>query len=119
MASGADGAADALAARYAKATPIGDPGRYTVAFTGIRSAQDYMRLVAWLRDASVVRDARPLRATPDRLEFDLDLATGLPGLRRVLDDELLVEDGSATIGTGVAGNGVAGTSTASATFRLR
>lgn len=119
MASGADGAADALAARYAKATPIGEPGRYTVAFTGIRSAQDYMRLVAWLRDASVVRDARPLRATPDRLEFDLDLATGLPGLRRVLDDELLVEDGSATTGNGVAGNGVAGTSAASATFRLR
>ena len=119
MASGADGAADALAARYAKASPIGEPGRSTVAFTGIRSAQDYMRLVAWLRDASVVRDARPLRGTPDRLEFELDLATGLPGLRRVLDNELLVEDNGAGADTSVAGNGMAGTSAASATFRLR
>lgn len=105
MADGADGAADALAARYAKAAPIGEPGHYTVAFTGLQSAQDYMRLVAWLRDASVVRDARPLGATADRIEFDLDLASGLPGLRRVLDAELLVEDGTATSGT--------------ATFRLR
>jgi hypothetical protein len=95
MADGADGAADALAARYAKAAPIGEPGRYTVAFTGLRDARDYMRLVAWLRGAPVVRDARPLRATPGRLEFDLDLSTGLPGLRRVLDAELLVEDAAA------------------------
>lgn len=108
MASGADGAADALAARYAKAAPIGEPGRYTVAFTGLRSAQDYMRLVAWLRDASVVRDARPVRASTERMEFELDLATGLPGLRRVIDEALLVEDGSAAAGSG-----------ASATFRLR
>jgi hypothetical protein len=116
MAAGADGAADALASRYAKATPIGEPGRYTVAFTGIRDAQGYMRLVAWLRDASVVRDARPLRATPDRIEFDLDLATGLPGLRRVLDNELLVEDGGIA---GGAATGATGTDAAAATFRLR
>jgi len=115
MASGADGAADALAARYAKAEPLGAPGRYVVAFTGIRDARGYMRLAAWLRDAPVVRDARPLRAAPGRLEFDLDLATGLPGLRRVLDDGLLVEDGVATPpGTANAANGGA-----SATFRLR
>jgi hypothetical protein len=105
MASGADGAADALAARYAKATPIGEAGRYTVAFTGIRDAQDYLRLMAWLRGASVVRDATPLRATPERLEFDLELATGLPGLRRMVDDGLLVEDSA--------------TGTAAASFHLR
>jgi hypothetical protein len=106
MAVGADGAADALAARYAKATPIGEPGRYTVAFTGMHGAQDYMRLVAWLRGTSVVRDMRPIAATPDRIAFDLDLASGLPGLRRVLDDELLVED-------------VTANTSAAATFRLR
>ena len=106
MAGGADGAADALAARYAKAKPIGEPGRYTVAFTGLHDARDYMRLVAWLRDASVVRDMRPVEATPDHLAFELELATGLPGLRRVLDDELLVE-------------APATDSSAAATFRLR
>ena len=89
MAAGADGAANALARRYAKAEPIGEPGRYRVAFTGIDDARDYMRLVAWLRNAPVVRDATPLLATPGRLELDLDLATGIPGLRKVLDDELL------------------------------
>lgn len=108
MAGGADGAADALAARYAKAPPpLGPPGRYTVTFAGLRSAQDYMRLVAWLREASVVRDMRPLSATPERIEFELELASGLPGLRRVLDDELMVED------TASAASG------ATTTFRLR
>jgi hypothetical protein len=108
MAAGADGAADALAARYARAAPpLGEAGRYTVAFTGLRDARDYMRLVAWLRDASVVRDMRPVEATPDRLEFDLELASGLPGLRRMLDDELLVEDS------------VVADPSAAATFRLR
>jgi hypothetical protein len=89
MAAGADGAADALARRYAKATPLGEPGRYRVAFTGIDDAGDYMRLVAWLRGTSVVRSVTPLEAGPGTFEVELDLATGLPGLRRVLDDELL------------------------------
>jgi len=89
MAGGADGAADALSRRYAKAEPIGEPGRYTVAFTGLDDAGDYLRLVAWLRDVPVVRDATPVAASPGRLELQLDLATGLPGLRRVLDAELL------------------------------
>lgn len=93
MAGGADGAADALAARYAKAEPIGEPGRHEVLFTGIDSSEDYMRVVAWLRSQSVVRDVRPLRAGPDGLGVELDLATGLAGLRRVLDEELLVEEG--------------------------
>ena len=89
MAAGADGAADALARRYAKAEPIGEPGRYRVAFTGLEDARDYMRLVAWLRDAPVVQDATPLLASPGRLELELQLATGMPGLMRVLDEELL------------------------------
>jgi hypothetical protein len=93
MAAGADGAADALAARYAKTQPVGPAGRYQVAFTGIDDSQDYMRLAAWLREQSVVRDVKPLRAGPDRIEFELDLATGVAGLRRVLDDEVLVEEG--------------------------
>ncbi|MEO5566163.1 MAG: DUF2066 domain-containing protein [Luteimonas sp.] len=94
MASGADGAADALVARYAKAQPIGPPGRYRVVFTGLDGSLDYMQLVAWLRGQSVVRDMKPVNATAGRLEFELELATGLAGLRRVLDDNLLVEVGA-------------------------
>ena len=99
MAGGADGAADALAARYAKAEPIGEPGRHQVLFTGIDSSEDYMRLASWLRSQSVVRDAKPLHASADGLGMELDLATGLAGLRRVLDEELLVEEGTPTEGT--------------------
>lgn len=95
MAAGADGAADALAHRYAKAEPIGEPGQYRVAFTGIDDASDYMRLVAWLRATSVVRDATPLEASAGRLELELELATGVPGLRRLLDAELLEDAGEA------------------------
>jgi hypothetical protein len=105
MAAGADGAADALVARYAKAAPVGPAGRYQVAFTGLDGSQDYMQLMAWLHSQSMVRDVKPLRATPERLELELELTTGLAGLRRVLDDELLVEEG--------AGDGD------SATFRVR
>ena len=94
MSAGADGAADALAARYAKVSaPIGEPGRYLVRFTGLDDARDYMRLSAWLQAQSVVRDVVPKRATADMVEFELDLATGLPGLRRVVDDELLESAG--------------------------
>ena len=90
MSAGADGAADALAARYAKVSaPIGEPGRYLVRFTGLDDARDYMRLSAWLQAQSVVRDVVPKRASADMVEFELDLATGLPGLRRAVDDELL------------------------------
>ena len=90
LSAGADGAADALAARYAKASaPIGEPGRYLVRFTNVDSARDYMRLSAWLQAQPVVQDIVPKRASADMVEFELQLSTGLPGLRRAIDDELL------------------------------
>ena len=95
MASGADGAADALVARYAKTQPVGPAGRYQVTFTGMDDSRDYMQLTAWLRGQPVVRDMKPLRATPGQIVFELELATGLAGLRRMLDDGLLVEVGEA------------------------
>src|SRR5690606_36193998 len=113
MAGGADGAADALAARYAKAEPIGEPGHHEVVFSGIDSSEDYMRLVAWLRAQSVVRDVTPLRANGDRLDVELDQATGLAGLRRVLDNEVLVEE--TAFPQAPEGEGAGGT----VAFRLR
>ncbi|CAN5610387.1 DUF2066 domain-containing protein [soil metagenome] len=91
MAAGADGAADALTRRYARAGSAGPAGVQRVAFTGIRSADDFIRLSAALQSASVVRGITPVRATPERLELDLDLLTGLSGFRRVVDGSVLVE----------------------------
>ena len=108
MAAGADGAADALVRRYAKAAPVGPAGRYVVRFTNIRGSQDYMRLSAYLDGLSVVQGITPLRATPQALELELQLATGLRGFRRVLDDELLEADPLQVDGDGEA-----------STFRLR
>ncbi len=87
MAGGADGAADALIRRYARrGAAAGPAGTYRVLITGIDSADDYVRLMAHLQDLSVVRKARPVRATADGLLLELDLISGLPGFRRVISD---------------------------------
>lgn len=95
MATGADGAADALVRRYAKASPTGQQATQRIVFTGIDSAADYLRLSTALQRMSVVRGIRPARAMPGRLEVDLDLLTGIAGFRRMVDADVLVEaDGS-------------------------
>lgn len=91
LATGADGAADALARRYAKVTAPPDPVSQALVFSGVRSSADYLRLSAALQRMSVVRGIRPQRASPDRLEVELDLLTGLPGFRSMLDDTVLME----------------------------
>lgn len=89
--TGADGAADALTRRYAKASPAGTPGVQAVVFSGINSSADYIRLSAQLQRMSVVRGVRPVRATPQGLELELDLLTGLTGFRRMADEAVFVE----------------------------
>ncbi|KAF1055277.1 MAG: hypothetical protein GAK43_00070 [Stenotrophomonas maltophilia] len=87
LASGADGTADALVKRYAKAgVATGQAGEYRVVVTGINSADAYMRLAAGLRDVPVVKNITPLRAQGDRLELSLEMTTGLAGLNRMLGD---------------------------------
>ncbi|MFC5593637.1 DUF2066 domain-containing protein [Lysobacter niastensis] len=91
MATGADGAADALIKRYAKrGTSLGLPGTYRVIFTGMASSEDFIRLAGYLQKQQVVRKLTPVRATPEGMEFDLELLTGPEGLRRALlrDDVL-------------------------------
>lgn len=92
MADGADGAADALVRRYARAGSAGPPGTVRVTFVGIGSSEDFMRLSGYLQGLSVVRRITPVRATPEGLEVDLDLATGLSGFRRLLDDGVLQDE---------------------------
>jgi hypothetical protein len=95
MSAGADGAADALARKYGKAGTAGPAGSYRVLFTGIDSAEDYMRLSGYLQGLSVVGRITPLRATPAGLEVELELRSGLSGLRRAIghDDVLSDQEG--------------------------
>lgn len=83
--TGADGAADALTKRYAKRGTAGPPGAYTVTFTGIRSSNDYMRLAGYLDNLAIVRKITPQHANADSVTFSLDLASGLPGFKRMAD----------------------------------
>ena len=91
LAAGADGAADALSNRYAKAPPSEPPGNFRVAFSGIDSADDYLRLSAWLQSLPVVNDITPLGARGDALEVELALNTGLSGLARMAGRSDVVE----------------------------
>lgn len=85
MAGGADGAADALFKRYAKAGSGGPPGRYRVRILGIDDADDYLRLAGYLEGVSLVKRATPVSATPDVLELDLELATGIANFAKYAD----------------------------------
>ena len=86
MASGADGAADALSRKYAKrSTAAGAAGRYTVRIENVRSSEDYLRLMSYLQNVSVIRGMTPVRASENgSLVLELDLLTGMPGLNRMV-----------------------------------
>lgn len=91
MAGGADGTADALVKRYAKRGAAGPAGVYRMVFTGVRSTDDYLRLMGQLQKMSVVRRIVPVRASGDTLELDLELISGLSGFRRMLgEDSVLI-----------------------------
>lgn len=93
LATGADGAADALMKRYAKPAAAGPAGHYVVAFTGIDSAEDYLRLAGYLQKLAVVRSIQPRLAVPGRVEFDLELISGMPGFKLMVDgDDVLVPE---------------------------
>ncbi|MGE8281530.1 MAG: DUF2066 domain-containing protein [Stenotrophomonas sp.] len=97
MAGGADGAADALVRRYAKAPPAGAAGVYRIAVSGIHSADDYLRMSAALQGVAVVKSIMPVQANGDRLELDVELMTGLPGLNRMLGQNAALQPvGSST-----------------------
>ena len=93
MAGGADGAAEALMKRYGKRGSGGPSGTYRLIFTGIDSADDYLRLSAALQGMSVVRKITPVRASGNTLEVDLELLTGMSGFKRMLGDDSPLEGG--------------------------
>ncbi|MGY1424190.1 DUF2066 domain-containing protein [Lysobacter sp. A289] len=87
MATGADGAADALMKRYAKRSQTGPAGTYQVAFTGLDSADDYLRLAGYLQQLPVVSAMAPLRASAQQMEFNLELVSGLAGFELMVDGD--------------------------------
>ncbi len=91
MVGGADGAADALVRRYAKAPVSGAAGVYRIVVSGIGSADDYLRLAAALQRVPVVKSIVPVHAAGDRLELDVELMTGLSGLNRMLGQDSPVQ----------------------------
>ena len=94
MATGADGAADALMKRYAKAPETGPAGTYRIAFTGLDSADDYVRLSGYLQRLAVVRGLTPLTASPDSVAFDVELISGVSGFNRLVDGGDVLVDAS-------------------------
>jgi hypothetical protein len=98
MSGGADGAADAMIRRYARRSGgVGAPGNYRVLITGIDSADDYIRLMSHLQEISVVRKVRPVRAGADGLLLELELISGLPGFRKMIDGRgVLIGSGGET-----------------------
>ena len=85
MAGGAEGAADALFKRYAKAGSGGPAGTYRVRILDVDSADDYMRLIGYLDDVAIVKRVRPVQALPGELQLDLELATGVSGFARLVE----------------------------------
>ena len=87
MAAGADGAADSLMRRYAKpGKGTGPPGSYRVTITGVGSSEDFIRLSAYLQKLSVVRRITPVQATPDSIQLELELVSGLAGFQRAISE---------------------------------
>ncbi|MEJ7746622.1 MAG: DUF2066 domain-containing protein [Luteimonas sp.] len=93
MASGADVAADALSRKYAKRSAVGPAGSYRVVFTGIDSAEDYIRLSAYLQKQPQVKRMTPLRASGNTVEFQLELSTGVSGLKRSAERDGVIVGG--------------------------
>ena len=91
MAAGADGAADALFKRYAKALPSGTPGIHRVIVHGVDSADDWLRLSASLQAHPLLKSIRPVQASGSRIELDLELLTGLAGFNRLLGRDAALE----------------------------
>ena len=93
MAGGADGAAEALMKKYGRRGSGGPAGTFRVVFTGIDSADDYVRLSSALQGMSVVRRITPVRASGSTLEVDLELLSGLSGFKRMLGSDSPLEGG--------------------------
>ncbi|WP_188310287.1 DUF2066 domain-containing protein [Arenimonas fontis] len=82
IASGADGAADAIARRDAVALDTGEPESLEIELAGLRGSGDLGRALGYLQTLPVVRGLEVLEARPEALRLRLDLAVGAESFRR-------------------------------------
>ncbi|WP_374604826.1 DUF2066 domain-containing protein [Arenimonas sp.] len=100
LASGADGAADAIARRDARRADVGEPAVHDMLVTGLRLADDYTRAMGYLQALPVVRELTVEEATPDSLRLRLDLAVGVPAFEAFLAaGDVLEAEGPAYVAT--------------------
>ena len=84
MANAADGAADALARKYARVVSGGPSGSFMIEIDGLRTGDDYVRAMGYLEGLGIVRKIVLISALDDRLRMQLDLSTGMEGFRSVI-----------------------------------
>jgi hypothetical protein len=97
MANAADGAADALARKYAKIVSGGPAGSFAIEIDGIRSGDDYIRAMGYLEGIGIVHKIVLLGTSGDHLRMQLDLTTGMEGFRNVISvGQVLEADTDAT-----------------------
>jgi Uncharacterized protein conserved in bacteria len=86
----------------------------------LNSADDWLRVSASLQAHPMLKSIRPLRATGDRLELDLELMTGLAGFNRLLGADAALVPVSATPMVGQTADGVPATvASGAAEYRVK
>ncbi len=84
IASGADGAADAIAKRDSVYLNTGVAGKYRIDVIGVNSSQDFIRLMGYLQQMAIVRRVQVVQATPEMLRLELDMNVGIKGFRTLI-----------------------------------
>jgi uncharacterized protein len=91
LASGADGAASALAQNYATRILSGPAGDYDIVVEGLAQADDYARVLHCLQGLSIVSAVAVQEATADRLLLRVSLRTGIEGLARLTQNSRVLQ----------------------------
>lgn len=84
IASGADGAANAISKRDAVYLDTGTAGKHRIDVVGVNDSQDFVRLMGYLQQMAIVRRVQVVQATPEILKLELDMNVGLKGFRTMI-----------------------------------
>lgn len=87
IASGADPAADAIAARDSVYLDIGPAGTYAIEVANVETQDDFLRLMAYLQRVAIVKRATVTEVSGSRLRLMLDMSIGLRGFRTLVETE--------------------------------
>lgn len=98
IASGADGAADAIAKRDSVYLNTGVAGKYRIDVVGVDNSQDFVRLMGYLQQMAIVKRVQVIQASPELLKLELDMNVGMKGFYTLIGsgDTLRSTDGNIT-----------------------